>query len=191
MADEKIKQEKKEDKEKEKVETKPEEKKASGEKQDKKDEKKKPEVKKVEIKPKDCAVVRGHSMRLSLKHCIAICKMLKGKTPENAVEFLDGVALGKNPVHMRGREVPHQKGKGVAGAKYPKKAALEMIDLIKQLGANANVNQIEEPVIVIAKADTSSRPWRRDRRKAKRCHVYLEVRTKIKKAKKEVKEEKK
>jgi len=146
-----------------------------------KEEKKKTAEKKVEIVPKDKAVVRGNSMRLSLKHCISICKMLKGKTPEKAVEFLEGVARGKVAVNMKGREVAHQKGKGVSGAKYPKKAALEIIELIKQLNANANVNQIEEPVIVVAKANTAARPWRRDRRKAKRCHVYLEVKAKLKK----------
>ena len=164
-------EEKKEEKEKEKVETKTE---------DKKEEKKKPVVKKEEVKPKESAIVRGQSMRLSLKHCIGICKMLKGRRPEKAIKMLEEVAAGKRAVAMRGREVAHQKGKGVSGGKYPKKAALEMIDLVKQLGANANVNQIEEPLIVVAKADTASRPWRRDRRKAKRCHVYLEVRAKKK-----------
>ncbi len=168
-------EEKEEDKEKEKMETKTKE-----SKPEKKEEKKKPVVKKEEAKPKESAVVRGQSMRLSLKHCIGICKMLKGRRPEKAIKMLEEVATGKRAVAMRGREVAHQKGKGVSGGKYPKKAALEMIDLIKQLGANANVNQIEEPVIVIAKADSASRPWRRDRRKAKRCHVYLEVRAKKK-----------
>ena len=150
-------------------------------KEERKEEKKKPVVKKVEITPKEMAVARGHSMRLSLKHCMGICKMLKGMKLDKAVVFLDGVARGKIAVNMRGREVPHQKGPGVSGGKYPKKAALEIIGLIKQLEANANVNQVDEPVIVIAKADTSAMPWKKDRRKAKRCHVYLEARTKIKK----------
>ena len=175
MAEEKPKQEAK------KEETKDEEKKEDNKVETK--EEKKP-VKKVEIKKKELAIVSGKSLRLSFKHCVAICKMIQGMTPERAVGFLDGVSKGKIPVHMKSAEVPHQKGKGVSGAKYPKKASLELIGLVKQLAANANVNQIEEPIIFIAKADKASRPFRRAGRQAKRCHVYLEAKTKLKKEKK-------
>lgn len=146
--------------------------------------KKKEETKKPEIKKKELAVMNGKSLRLSLKHCVAICKMIKGRTPERAVEFLDGVSRGKVAVHMKASEVAHQKGKGVSGAKYPKKAALEMMDLVKQLAANSQVNGIENPVIVVAKANKASRPFRRAGRRAKRCHVYLEARSKKKGGKK-------
>ena len=42
------------------------------------------------------------------------------------------------------------------------------------------VNGIEDPVIVIARADKAARPFRRGGRKAKRTHVYLEARQKTK-----------
>jgi len=120
-------------------------------------------------------------LRASSKHFFAICKMIKGKTPDKAIEMLENVLKGKHAVPMASREVAHQKGKGVAGAKFPKAASVLMIDLLKQVKANANVNGIENPVIVIAKADKASRPYRREGRRAKRTHVYVEVKTRGKK----------
>jgi ribosomal protein L22 len=160
-------------------------KKEIGEKDVKKTQEKKQDKEK-EKKPKQSAFVRGASLRISSKHCFAICKMLKGKDPDQGIELLTDVVKEKKVILMPLREVAHQKGKGVAGAKYPKKACLEIIKLLNQVKANASVNEIENPVIVIAKADKASRPFRRARRKAKRTHVYIEVKdkTKLKKIKK-------
>ncbi len=141
-------------------------------------EKKKPA--KVEIKPKEKAFVNGNSMRLSLKHCKWICRMIKGKTPEKAIEMLTEVVNGKRAVPMPTLEVGHRKGKGMAGGRFPRKASLEIINLLKQVGANANVSMVENPVIVIAKANKASMPFKRNRRRAKRCHVYIEVKDKTK-----------
>lgn len=178
MTEEKIKQEEKpvkvEEKKVEKIVKKPEEKKVIDAK------------KKVEKKPKEIAVVNGISLRISTKYCIAISRMIKGKTPERAVEMLEEVVKKKRAVKMPSREVAHQKGKGVAGGKFPKSASLEMIKLLNQLVANSSVNGIENPVITIAKANKASRPFRREGRRAKRTHVYIEVkdRTKLRGSKK-------
>lgn len=140
--------------------------------------KKKPEVKQ-EIKPKDKAVVNGKSLHISSKHCFSICKMIKGKTPERAVELLELVVRKKKAVKMYNREVPHRKGNIMSG-RFPVNAAKAMIDLVKQLGANSNVNQIDNAIITIAKADKASRPYKKEGRRAKRTHVYLEARDKNK-----------
>jgi len=142
--------------------------------------------KKEEIKPKDIAIVKGKSLHISSKNSFAICKVLKGKTPEKAIEFLEKVLLKKAAVPMPNREVAHKPGKGMAGGKYPMNAVKEFILLIKQVKANANVNQIDNLIITIAKADKASRPMRRGGRQAKRTHVHIEVqdRTKLKKKKK-------
>ena len=157
--------------------------------QDKKETKK--PAKKVEIKAKEFAVARGQSLRVSGKHCFAICKMIKDKTPERAIEILEEIVKLKKPVPMPGREVPHQKGKGIAGAKFPKKAAGEIIPVVKQLDANAIVNGVENPVIVIAKADKAPAPFRRGGRRGKRTHIYLEARDRTKLVKKKGKKAKK
>ena len=130
--------------------------------------KQKEEKKKEEKKPKDKAVVNGISLKVSSKHCFAICKMLKGKSPDRAIEILEDVVKKKKAVPMKNREVAHQKGKGIAGGRFPKKASVEIINLLKQLKANAIVNGIENEVITIAKANKASRPYRRAGRRAKR-----------------------
>jgi len=162
MAEEKIKQE-------EKAEEKQEEK------------KKNPETLKAKEKTaKDKAIARGASVRISSKHSFAICRMIKKKTPERAIEMLEEVILKKRAVPMKDMEVPHRKG--MAGGRYPQTAAGEFIGILKQLKANANVNGIDNPIIIIAKADKASRPLRREGRKSKRTNVYLEAvdRTKLK-----------
>jgi len=163
--------------EEEMKEEKPEEKEVVETEKEEKEEKqkKKSGKEKKEIKPKEKAIVRGVSLRLSFKHCVAICKIIKNKKPEKAIEMLKEVVLGKRPVPMPQLEVAHQKGKGIAGAKFPGKASGEIIKLIEQLKANSIVNQIENPIIVIAKADKASRPFKKGGRKAKRCHVLLEA----------------
>jgi ribosomal protein L22 len=150
-------------------------------KEEKKVETKKEEKKVVakKVEKKESAIANGISLKISPKQSKAICKMIKGKTPERAVEMLEEVVKGKRPVHMAGLEVAHQKGKGVAGAKFPKNAATAIIDVVKQVGANAIVNGVDEPVITIAKSNRAAAPLRRGGRRAKRTHVYLEVRTKV------------
>ncbi len=158
---------------------------------EKKTKEKKQDVKKEKSKPKkDKAIVRGVSLRLSPKHCFAICKMLKGKTPERAIEMLGDVIKKKRPVPMHNREVAHQKGKGIAGAKFPETASIEMIKLMKQASANANINEIENPIISLIKADKASQPHRREGRRAKRCHVYIEIKSVVKKLNKKMEEKK-
>lgn len=142
---------------------------------------------KVERVSKEFAVARGVSLRISPKKSYAVCKMIKGMSCEKAIEVLELVIKGKKVVPMRGREVPHQKSrgeKGIAGGRFPKNVAQEMIKILKQAKANADVCGVENPVIVIAKADIASRPYRREGKRAKRAHVYIELRDRNKLSKK-------
>jgi ribosomal protein L22 len=190
-----IKEEKKNEEKKIVTQTKNEEKKVENKKETKKIEEKKNEEKKTETnkeekknekkkeviqKEKTKAIARGVSLRISPKYAMAICKMIKGKTPEQATNMLEEVTKKKRPVPMKAREVPHQKGKGIAGAKYPITAAKEIKRITEQAKANAEVNGIENPIIVIAKADRATAPLRVGGKKAKRAHVLLEVRDKTK-----------
>tara|TARA_Y100000310_G_scaffold48516_1_gene44975 strand:+ start:9100 stop:9720 length:621 start_codon:yes stop_codon:yes gene_type:complete len=153
--------------------------KKSDEKDENKEMKTDKKKKVTEVKPKEKAIVNGASLRISTKYSVAICKMISRKSPDRAIELLEGVAKGKMPVRMASSEVAHQKSRGmknIAGAKFPKKAALVIIELIKQLKANSIINGIENPVITIARADKAARPFRSGGRKAKRTHVHIEVR---------------
>ena len=135
--------------------------------------------KKIEKIVKDKAIVNGVSLSISPKNSYAICKFIRGKTIDKAIEFLELVVLKKKAVPMNNYEVPHRKGNIMAG-RYPINTSQEFIKLLKQLKANASVNNIEDPIITIAMANRASRPFRRGGRRAKKANVYIEVKSKIK-----------
>ena len=134
---------------------------------------------KDEPKPRDVAVANGYSQRISAKYSFAICKMIKRKEIDTAIEELEQVAKMKKAVPMHGLEVGHKPG-NMAGGKYPVKAARAFIDLLKSLKTNATNAMIERPVITIAMANKASRPFRRAGTRGKRTHVHLEAREKTK-----------
>lgn len=129
---------------------------------------------------KEFAIARGDSLRISTKHAIAICKIIKGKSPDAAIKRLEEVVLKKRVIPMAGREVAHQKGKGIAGAKFPKKASLEIIKMIKQVKANAIINGIENLIITKAMSNKAPTPMRRGGVQGKRTHITIEVKDKTK-----------
>jgi ribosomal protein L22 len=175
-----------------KVEAKPEvktEEKKSEVKTETKKEEAKPEAKETETKEtkkkapkkvakKEMAMANGFSLRISPKQSKFVCRVIRGKTPEAAVERLEAVISEKRPVPMAGLEIGHRKGRGLAGGRFPKNACKAIIEIIKQTGANAVVAGIESPVITIAKADRASAPFRRAGTRAKRTHIHIEVKDK-------------
>jgi len=136
------------------------------------------EVEKKEVAKKKLAVARGVGLRVSPKQCVYVCRIIKGKSPDVAIARLQDVIDERRAVPMAGLEVGHKKGKGMAGGRFPKNACRAVMDVVKQAGANAVVAGIDEPVIVVAKSDRAAAPFRRGGRKAKRCHIYIEVRAK-------------
>jgi len=167
-----------------KIETPKQEKKITDEKNI---ETKKPETKKFQKIRKDLAEVNARDLKLSTKYAINLCRFVKYKKPERALEDLEKVLTKKKPVPMKG-EYPHQKGKGIAGAKYPQEATKVFITLVKSLKSNSEVNGINNPIISQAIANQASMPvgrfgkWQR-----KRTHVKLVAieRSKLKKLNKE------
>ena len=141
-----------------------------------KSEEKKVIAKVKDVPKKDVAIANGFSLRISPKQSIYVCRVIKGKSPEAAIKRLQDVIDEKRVVPMAGLEVGHKKGAGLAGGRFPKNACKEIINIVKQAGANAVINGIENPVISIAKANMASAPFRRGGRKAKRAHIYIEVR---------------
>ena len=105
---------------------------------------------------------------------------MKGKSPDNGIKRLEEVIKGKRSIPMASREVAHQKGRGIAGAKFPKNACKEIINVLKQVKANAVVAGIENPIVTIARANRASAPFRSGGRKGKRTHLHLEVRNRLK-----------
>jgi len=141
---------------------------------EKKEEKKKPIVKK-EIVKKDYAVVNIKNSPVSTKHSMAICKFIKNKKIEDAIEYLEKVIVGKKAIPMKG-EIPHRKGKMMSG-RFPKNASKEFIMILKSLRANANANNLNEPIISEAIANIGTRPYGRfGRTRKKRTNITIKCR---------------
>ena len=139
----------------------------------KEDKKEKKQEKKI-IK-KDEAVVNGVSLPISTKTSSAICKFIKRKTIDKAIADLEEVLKFKKVIPMTG-EIPHKKGKGIMSGRYPIKAIGFFIIMLKSLKANANMNGMDEPIIVEAIPNRASRPYGRGGSiKRKRTHVKIKV----------------
>jgi len=148
-------------------------------------EKKKEIIKKPEkkVSKKTEAIVKVTNLPISTKVSASICRFIKGKKIESAIANLDQVILHKKAIPMKG-EIPHRKGKIMSG-RYPKKATEYFIRLLKNLLANANVNDLNSPIIVEAVANIGSRPFGRfGRIRKKRTHVTIKVKEKKIKEKK-------
>ncbi|MDO8517198.1 MAG: uL22 family ribosomal protein [Nanoarchaeota archaeon] len=163
-----------------KVEENKTDKKTEEKKTDDKKEGKKETPKKQEVKPKEIAIVQGISLRISPKYSWAICRAIKWKSTENAIAFLEDVIRKKKAVRMNNLEIGHRKGKGMMAGRYPLNASKEFILLLKQLKANASVNGIDNPVITLIKANRASRPHKREGKRGKRTHVYIEAKDRTK-----------
>lgn len=135
-----------------------------------KTEAKKETTKKI-VKKKTEATVTGVGIPMSTKTSVAICRFIKGKKIDRAVKELEEVVVLKRAIPMRG-EIPHRKG--MMSGRYPKNASIEFIRLLKSLAANANVNEIENPIIVTASASNTARPFGRGGSiRRKRTYVIL------------------
>lgn len=144
------------------------------EKEKKVEEKKKEAAKLSKEKSKKTeALINVENLPISTKHSIAICKFIKNKKIETAISDLEQVLRLKKPVPMKG-EIPHRKGKGIMSGKFPKKATLRFIVLLKSLAANSNYNGLENPIITKAIANIGSRPYGRfGWVRKKRSHVKI------------------
>lgn len=171
-----------EENKKQDIEGKKEERKiAEAEKVKEKEEAKKKEEEKIKTKlEKKEAVAFGKDLPISTKHAVAICNFIRGKRIEKAIFLLEEVINKKLAVPMKG-ELPHRKGKIMSG-RYPIKASQQFIKLLKQLAANAIVNEIEvEKGTIECKADKASRPYRRfGNTRFKRTHVMLKLKSREK-----------
>ncbi|HJZ18992.1 MAG TPA: uL22 family ribosomal protein [Candidatus Nanoarchaeia archaeon] len=138
-------------------------------------EEKKPEIKRPK---KSEAVVNALSLPISTKTAMAICRFIRGKRINFAIEKLEQVVEMKIAIPMKG-EIPHRHGKGMMSGRYPKKASEIFIKLLKSLSANANFNGIENPAIAEAIANIASRPHGKfGAVRKKRTHVKLIARQK-------------
>ncbi len=143
-------------------------------KKENKTETKKSESKKTTPKiKKDYAFVNGKNVPISTKDAVAICKFIKYKTMQQAINDLENVLKFKKAVPMKG-EIPHRKGKIMSG-RFPKRASEHFIILLKSLQGNSVMHELENPIINEAVANIANRPFGRFGLRKKRSHVFIKV----------------
>lgn len=135
---------------------------------------------------KNLAIAKAFNLPISTKKAVAICKVIKGKNPKEAIKLMEEVIALKKSIPMTG-EIPHRKkGHRItkhAQGRYPVRAAKYFIKILKQAIANAVQKGLDEDKIYINKAkadkgETIYKPGRFHGRKFKRTHLYIEVKEK-------------
>ena len=157
--------------------------------------KKSEEIKKSETQKKKIqkneAVVNIQNAPVSTKYSRDICKFIKYKQIEKAINDLEQVLAHKKAIPMKGG-VGHKKSAGSfasGSGKYPKDATEYFIKLLKSLSANATANGLENTTIVEAFANIGQKPRARfGRWKRKRTHLRLVAKELIKKQKEKKKQ---
>ncbi|MBN2250560.1 MAG: 50S ribosomal protein L22 [Candidatus Altiarchaeota archaeon] len=106
----------------------------------------------------------GRDVNMSFKKAAMVCDSVRGMNVEKAVKLLERVAAIEEPVPFRKyqRGASHRAGKGVA--KYPKKAALEILKVLKNLQANAEYKGLEAERLEIIGIQANMGPARRRRK---------------------------
>lgn len=127
---------------------------------------------KKQVSKKEEVIARGLNMPISKKHSMFICSFIKNKTIDSAIADLELVKKFKRAVPFKG-EIPHRKG--MMSGRYPIKASLYFINLLKGLRGNALTNgfDLEKTFIVWASASWASRPMKRGGMRFKRTNVTL------------------
>ena len=144
----------------------------------------------------------GRSLPISTKVSIEICNFLRKRQLQNAKKILERVITKDQAIPYKrfNMDVGHKSGK-IASGRYPKKASTEILNIMKNVEANAqmkgfNTNNLQ---IIHLCAHKASRPWhhgRQRRQLMKRTHIEVVVAEVAQKAKptietkKEVKETK-
>ncbi len=138
------------------------------------------------------ARAKANNLHISTKHSIEICRHLRYKTTNTSKKILEDTIALKTPIPFQrfNRDVGHKPG--MAAGRYPKKAAQDVLKLIKTVEANAQFKGLNTSNLKITKilANKASIPITggRHRNATKRTNLEIEViETKEKKKPKKVK----
>lgn len=125
------------------------------------------------------AAAKALNLPVSTKHCIEICSVLRYKDVSYAKQYLEEVVNLKRAVPFKRFVMNMGHKKGMSTGRYPAKAALEILKLLKSVEANAHFKGLNTSSLKITKlvANRASIPFGggRHRTKTKRTHVEVEV----------------
>ena len=101
------------------------------------------------LKPKDeSRIVKGmgRDLNISFKHAVVICDKLRGMMLMDAIKLLEAViALERTiPFKKFKKGIGHRRGMGKENTgKYPKKAASEILNVLRNLETNADYKGLD------------------------------------------------
>ena len=97
------------------------------------------------------ASAKALNLPISTKHSIEISRHLRYKTTAFAIRFLEDVVVQKQAVPFKRfkRDVGHKAG--MSAGRYPQKAALDFLKLVKSVEANAQVKGLNTSSLKIIK----------------------------------------
>mgnify|MGYP000318299505 CR=1 FL=1 len=125
----------------------------------------------------------GLGLRISTKHSVEVCRFLRGMNLQKAKEILRKVIKKEVaiPYKRYSRDLGHKKG--IGPGRYPEKVCKELLKLLKDVEANAQVKGLNTANLIIRhiSAHSGGKPLRYGRkrgRSAKRTHVEIIVKEK-------------
>jgi large subunit ribosomal protein L22 len=136
----------------------------------------------------------AQNLSVSTKHCVEICRYLRYKSTSQAKKILEEVIKLKKAIPFKryNRDVGHKPG--MAAGRFPRKAAAEVLKLIKSVEANAQFKGLNTSSLKITKilANKAAIPLTggRQRTGTKRTHLEIEVKETRAKEKQRTREKK-
>jgi len=112
---------------------------------------------KYSYKPSDetkVAKAMGYEMPISFKHAVEICRFVRGRRIVEAKRLLQDVVNLKRPIPFKRykKKVAHKSIEGWYAGRYPQKACRFILDVLKNLEANAEYKGLDVDKLVIVHA---------------------------------------
>jgi large subunit ribosomal protein L22 len=106
----------------------------------------------AEFDPEKTSKAIGKELNISPKASLEVCRKIRHMMAEDAVELLEKVVALEQPIryHRYCGQTGHRKGKGFGAGRYPKKAAKEIIEVIRNAQHNAEYKGLDSEKMKIA-----------------------------------------
>jgi len=129
------------------------------------------------FKPEDSAKVvkaMGRDINMSFKDAVEIADKIRGMKLGKATAYLEDVAALKQTVPYKRyvKGIGHRKGNTVKTGKYPKKAAKQVIEILKNVQANAEFKGLDAEKMKLIHVQAQKGIGRRRRKPTGRSGVW-------------------
>lgn len=132
---------------------------------------------KYAFKTEDENIVKsiGRDINISFKHAVVICDSLRGMKLVDAISLLEGVIVLEKSIPFKrfNKGVSHRKGLGKNNiAAYPKKAAREILNVLRNLETNADYKGLDTERLKIISIQANKGIARKRRKPKGRWQIW-------------------